>query len=397
MVPRSARDIRIALISGLGVYAVLMGGIAAWIMVTGDKAARDYALRAPSVTISLDKKADAVPQSWTEEAPKADAPSPVAETEPARQATAPDKTTQDATQQTAKETAQETAKDSVAMPAARPKWMKYARPFNAADTRPRIGVIVNDLGFVADTVAAARGLPPDVTLAFSSVAPDIDNMVIDARAAGHEILLTIPMEPENYPQNDPGPGALLTALSDADNITRLRRAMARADSYVAIMPAMGERFVVTENKLVPVLDVVKQEGLMIVDNTVNKNSLVAPLARLGKVPFARVDMVLDAGALRLPVSEYFAKLEELAKTRGQAVAMVLPYPVALDELKNWIAGLDKKGFVLAPVTALASEEIPVEAAEKPTDTGEEAPTAAAPAAAATPVATESLTSAPQTP
>jgi polysaccharide deacetylase 2 family uncharacterized protein YibQ len=436
MLDLDTRTTRMALLAGVAVYAVLLVSVAVWILLKGGHAAHEHALRSPSVTVSLNKKAADVPASWTGDntpAPTANAPT---EKQAEKQAEA-QQTEQTAKTENVAPVASATAAAETTAPvvnaasvpssSARPKWMRFARPFDAADTRPRIGIIINDLGFVESTTKSATAMPGGVTLAFSSVAPDIDGKIVDARAGGHEILLTIPMEPENYPQNDPGPNALLTALSDADNITRLRRALALADSYVAIMPSMGERFVLAENKLIPVLDVVKQEGLMIVDNTVNKNSLVAPLARLGKVPFARVDMVIDPSITRQPMQDYFTKLEELAKTRGQAMAMVLPYPAAMDALKTWTESLEKKGFVLAPVTALASEEIekgPEEAqaatpatptqeappaADAATETAAQPPTSVAPAAApaatekpaetpvSTPASSESLTPAVQTP
>ena len=34
-------------------------------------------------------------------------------------------------------------------------------------------------------------------------------MVARAREAGHEVLLEVPMEPFDYPDNDPGPQTLL--------------------------------------------------------------------------------------------------------------------------------------------------------------------------------------------
>src|SRR5690606_38326312 len=155
-----------------------------------------------------------------------------------------------------------------------------------------------------------------------------------------ELLLTVPMEPENYPQNDPGPNTLLTSLPDKDNVSRIRWALARADGFVAVMPAMGEKFVLAEEKLVPVLDVIRDEGLMMVDSTLNKDSLIAPLSRLGKVPFARADLWIDAAAAHGAIQEQLAKLEELAKARGQAIGITMPYPVTFEQLKPWIEGLE---------------------------------------------------------
>ena len=52
-----------------------------------------------------------------------------------------------------------------------------------------------------------------MTFAFSPYGADVDSMVTSARADGHEMLLQTPMEPFDYPDNDPGPQTLLTTLS----------------------------------------------------------------------------------------------------------------------------------------------------------------------------------------
>ena len=50
-----------------------------------------------------------------------------------------------------------------------------------------------------------------MTLAFSPYADDLPRSVAKARAAGHEILLQVPLEPYGYPDVDPGP-PLLTVI-----------------------------------------------------------------------------------------------------------------------------------------------------------------------------------------
>ena len=65
-------------------------------------------------------------------------------------------------------------------------------------------------------------MPGAITLAFSSHARDLQQWIDLARAAGHEVMLDLPMEPVNYPAIDPGPQALLTTLPSAENVARLK-------------------------------------------------------------------------------------------------------------------------------------------------------------------------------
>lgn len=248
-----------------------------------------------------------------------------------------------------------------------PVWKRYARPFNANEKRPRIALIVSDLGLARNaTDVAVQDLPGEVTLAFSSLVPDLDSWFAKARAAGHEILLTIPMEPNNYPQNDPGPNALLLTLDDAENLVRLKRALDRIQGFIGITPYMGDKFVTSEAKMTPVMQMLRDKELLVLDHSLNGSSVIAPLARLGKMPFSRVDLKIDAAANINSVDEQLANLEKIAKEHGSAVGIALPYPVTFERLKLWIAGLDKKGIALAPLSALVTiEPSPVQVVDTP--------------------------------
>ncbi len=387
----SPKQFRIALFAGALVYAALMLALFGWLAFNGEATTQKRIEATPSATVSLVPEKAEMPSSWTDEMratpveppepemppeEKAEETTPEEKTEPEKEPEVPSAADEPPSSEEDPSTSLGDSMDEPAVtvnsveeakPAAaavlagpRPKWQRFARPFDQSDARPRIGLVITDLGFSGNaTEAAVQELPGEVTLAFSSLAPDVDGWTIKARAAGHELLLTVPMEPENYPQNDPGPNTLLTSLPDKDNVSRLRWALSRADGFVAVMPSMGEKFVQVEDKMVPVLDVLREDGLMIVDNTLNKDSLIAPLSRLGKVPFVRTDLWIDAAASRGAIQEQLTKLEEIAKERGQAIGVAMPYPVTFEQLKPWIESLEGKGIVLAPLTALASEEIPV--------------------------------------
>ena len=70
---------------------------------------------------------------------------------------------------------------------------------------PVIAIVVAGLGVgAAKTTDAIMKLPPAVTLAFTPYGADPTKLAERARAQRHEILLQIPMEPFDYPDNDPG-------------------------------------------------------------------------------------------------------------------------------------------------------------------------------------------------
>ncbi|MBS0528368.1 MAG: divergent polysaccharide deacetylase family protein, partial [Proteobacteria bacterium] len=97
-----------------------------------------------------------------------------------------------------------------------------------AATMPVIAVVIGGLGVgAAKTTDAIMKLPPAVTLAFTPYGSDPAKLVERARAQHHEILLQVPMEPYDYPDNDPGPQTLLTSLGTEQNIDRLHWHLSR--------------------------------------------------------------------------------------------------------------------------------------------------------------------------
>ena len=105
----------------------------------------------------------------------------------------------------------------------------------------------------AATEAAIQGLPGAVTLAFQPYSDGLQRWIGLARAAGHETLLNLPMEPQDYPQSDPGPQALFTSLSDEQNAQRLEWVLSRVTGYVGVVNHMGSRFLSKPEAVEPLM------------------------------------------------------------------------------------------------------------------------------------------------
>ena len=90
-----------------------------------------------------------------------------------------------------------------------------------------------------------------------------------ARLAEHEYLLSIPMEPQGFPLNDPGKQALMTSLSPEQNRERLDWMLSRIAGYVGAVGAegslRGERFASLPDEINPVLAELARRGLLYVD------------------------------------------------------------------------------------------------------------------------------------
>ncbi len=237
-------------------------------------------------------------------------------------------------------------------------WQVYARPFDNRDTRPRIAIIMSGLGLSgAATQAAIQGLPGGVTLAFQPFADDLQQWIRLARAAGHEVLLNLPMEPVDFPASDPGPRALFVAYAPEENIERLEWALSRVGGYVGLLNHMGSRFTTSREAMLPIMTTLEQRGLAFVDARVSARSVATILASEQNVPRAINDRFLDAREVsRATIDARLAELESIAGEVGVSVGIGQAFPVTIERIREWAATLNGKGIVLAPVSAVLDRQ-----------------------------------------
>ena len=195
-----------------------------------------------------------------------------------------------------------------------------------------------------------------MTLAFAPYARRLDEWIDASRAAGHEVIITLPMEPLDYPRSDPGPYGLLTTLNAEQNLRRLEWVLSRFTGYIGVTNFLGSRFTTDAQALRPVLVELKRRGLMFVDGRDNPLSVAPRLATEVGLPRAVNDIFLDRQANRVTIDAQLEKIEQIARANGAAVAFGQPFPVTIARLKRWIRTLNERGLVLAPVSAVAGRQ-----------------------------------------
>lgn len=233
----------------------------------------------------------------------------------------------------------------------------YARPVEAADGRPRIALLVTGLGMSdADSKAAIQTLPPAVSLAFNPYAPSPEALAQLCRTTGHEMLVSLPLEPQGFPLNDAGSRSLLTGASVQQNTTNLEWAFTRLQGYVGVTGALdgmrGERYAEQTSSWKAMLGEIGRRGLLYIDPRTGK-----PSDALADVPGRAVDLVIDDPPARAEIEAKLANLERLAREKGAVIGLAGPLrPVTIERIAAWARGLDARGIALVPVSALVGNE-----------------------------------------
>ena len=239
---------------------------------------------------------------------------------------------------------------------ARPS-VRYAQPRDLPPDKkdaPRIAIVIGGLGISASgTADAFTKMPAPVTFALAPYGADLEKLAERARAGKHEVLLQVPMEPFDYPDNDPGPQTLLTSLTPEQNIDRLHWLMSRFQGYVGLISYMGARFTASEQGLSPVLRDIAKRGLIYVDDGSSSRSIASQFAGTQNLPFAKADVVLDAVPTTAEIDHALARLEMKARDSGTAVGYATAQPGTIARIAEWIKKAESKGIMLVPITMVA--------------------------------------------
>ena len=229
----------------------------------------------------------------------------------------------------------------------RTPFQAYARPFHD-NGKPKVALVVGGLGLnAAATRAAIERLPPEVTLSFVPYADGLQAWIDLARVNGHEVLLEIPMEPLDYPNNDPGPSTLMANASRDETTKRLEWLLSRASGYFGVTNYLGGKFVTDDPAMNIFTGALRGRGLGFIDD--------GSAAHKGMVglPRASADAVVDEQLASDSIDHQLLALETNALQHGQALGAGFAYPVTITQVTRWAQGLAGRGYQLAPASALA--------------------------------------------
>ena len=218
------------------------------------------------------------------------------------------------------------------------------------DGKIYISVIVSGVGLSSlATQRAIDDLPPQITLAFSPYADNVQGWIRKALSGHHETLMLLPMEPTGYMHNDPGPRALSSHVSDEDNEENLKWMLTQAEGSDGVMNMMGSRFLTDQKSVNSAFTVLRKNDEMFVETPGIDKSTAADVAAKVGLPYMEANVQIDANATDKSIHAQLDALEQQARQHGYAIGLAQPYPLTMNILKTWAAGLADRGIVLAPL------------------------------------------------
>ncbi|MBC8338984.1 MAG: divergent polysaccharide deacetylase family protein [Rhodospirillales bacterium] len=219
------------------------------------------------------------------------------------------------------------------------------------EKRPKIAIVLDDLGIDKSRTARAIKLKGPLTMSFLTYASGLAKQTKAARDAGHELWMHIPMEPGS-PDIDPGPNVLLTGLPEEELLTSIRWNLDQFSGYAGINNHMGSRFTADLAGLRVVMGELKKRDLKFLDSITSGRTVARKAAREAGVPFLGRNIFIDHLDETAEIEKRLAEVERLAMKSGFAVAIGHPREKTLRTIGPWLEGVEEKGFRLVPLSTL---------------------------------------------
>jgi polysaccharide deacetylase 2 family uncharacterized protein YibQ len=227
------------------------------------------------------------------------------------------------------------------------------RVYMAPDAR--IAIIVDDVGYSNDLIERFLQFQGKLTFSILPFQSESVHAAQTLHRGGFEIMIHIPMEPLDYPETDPGEGALLLTDDRGEVLRKLDRMIRSTPHARGANNHMGSAATQDTVVMTWVLSYLQREGLYFVDSLTTSQSRAYELAVRMELPTMKRDVFLDNESDVSYIREQFEELKRTALERGYAVGIGHAHSEnLLRVLDEQLPRLREQGIALVYASELAS-------------------------------------------
>jgi polysaccharide deacetylase 2 family uncharacterized protein YibQ len=224
------------------------------------------------------------------------------------------------------------------------------------DHPPLVAIVIDDIGYDLEVTSRLLSLDAPLTFSILPYGPRSQSLAAEAKTKGHEIMLHLPMEPKEFPDINPGPGALLSQMTPDELIGQLNDNLDRITGLKGVNNHMGSGLSTSPEQMRQIFAVLKKRGLYYIDSRTTADTVARSSAQLLNLPFAERDVFIDhlendkfiRGQLRLLIKR--------ARHQGYALGIAHPHPITYDILSEMLPEL-KQAVALVPASMVVEAEM----------------------------------------
>lgn len=217
--------------------------------------------------------------------------------------------------------------------------------------RPRVALIIDDVGAVRKAADAMLQVPAGLTWAILPFTPYALEYAAAAGERGFEVILHLPLEPLDE-KNNPGPGLIKRDWTEEEIVKQLEANLNQVPGAVGINNHMGSAGTADERLMDLIMREIKGKGLYFVDSMTTGRSVGEAVARRHQVRFKKRHVFID----NLPDLESKKKaLQELiriALAEGEAIGIGHVRNGTAEAIIEMLPEFEKAGIELVTVSEL---------------------------------------------
>lgn len=218
----------------------------------------------------------------------------------------------------------------------------------------KVVIIIDDIGYDLFTLNELLEIDAPITFAVLPHLPHSVDAAHILHREGREIILHLPMEPQNYPEKNPGSGALFLRMSEEEIRQQVEDDLDAVPYIIGVNNHMGSRFMEDRTKLAIVFEQIRERGLFFVDSQTTPYSKGRELAEEMELRFAARDIFIDNA------QDYKATLRILmdlmkkrsSKKRGPFILSGHPHATTIRALQEALPLMKARGVEIIPVSDL---------------------------------------------
>ncbi|WP_428409294.1 divergent polysaccharide deacetylase family protein [Hyphococcus sp.] len=232
-------------------------------------------------------------------------------------------------------------------------------PYQKPRERPKVVIIIDDMGVDRKNSEKALALPGPVTFSFLPYAGKVRDLADSARHQGAEVMLHLPMEPRGAA--DPGPHALTSGMTGREFLKTLEWNLDRFEGYAGVNNHMGSKLTEDIAAMKTLLGYLDHRDLFFLDSVTTPDSAVRQAAKELGVDILYRDVFLDDVETEDAIRVQLALAERIARETGYVVAIGHPRPETMKVLGPWLTTAPARGFDLIYASALRQPDATAQA------------------------------------
>lgn len=227
-------------------------------------------------------------------------------------------------------------------------------PQEITESKPKISIVIDDLGDNSIIARKMLSLPATMTAAILPQTPHAKFISQYADNNGHDVIMHLPMEAFSRPDLL-GPGALMSDMDKDTLLSQFAENISSIPNLIGFNNHMGSLLTEDREKMSWLMERAKRNSFFFLDSKTSEGSVAEEMANEVGIPTIGRDIFLDHQSSQVTMQGQFNRLKRIAKRSGQVVVICHPYPETLTFLEENIEDL-KEEFLLVGLSELLEKK-----------------------------------------